>query len=129
MVVAPSLRAAHTCDACGTLLCQEAVGHSVPADTLLQVDGEEVLLLSLCEGVTMEAHTVGGCQLHVHAGVGELHGIIAGLDRLVVMREDCACLLVIAHGQKGDVAEVADTCAAEVSVTKADNLIIAVMVA
>ena len=127
-VLGPTRRAAITNKSCGRLLRQHAVGRSVPADALCQVESQ-LSLGTLAERIAVHGATLRSGQFDEHVGVGKAQRVVAGMHALVVVSEESGALVGVAHGQQSDVAEASDARSREVHVAESDYLVVAIVIA
>ena len=85
LTLGPSLAMAVTGEHAWTLQLHGAVGHLVPSDALLQVDGEEASLAVGAEGIAVESHAAGCREFDEHIRVGEFDAVVARCDMLTKM--------------------------------------------
>ena len=81
------------------------------------------------ESVAVDAATLGGGQLNGNLRVVQVDAVVARAHRLVAVAEHGCVLLSRGDGQQGDVAKVADARSAEVGMAKAQQHVVAVVIA
>ena len=118
-----------TSHTCGFHLVQGIICGLIPSDALEEVEHQLGFLYIGSKGVTMESSTLGGCKLHPHIGLLQLHGIIARTHILVGMMEHHLFLLGIGNRQEGYIAQLANTRTTEVLMSEAYQHRIGLMIA
>ena len=82
LALGPSLAVAVAGEHAWTLQLHGAVGHLVPTDALLQVDGEEASLAVGTEGIAVESHAAGCGEFNEYIGIGKFDAVVARCDML-----------------------------------------------
>ena len=130
--MSPSLRATITRYGRIILLHDDTIDRAIPPDAVLKVENH-LGIGRFGEGELMKPDALRGRQLHIDAEAIQPHGVITGaylLRRSAEQRIDArsgiaqvaACQFHLADGRhQRDIAEVADTCPAQVHLSKPDN--------
>ena len=111
----------------------------VPTDALPQIEHHQGFRLVAAKRVAMHSHALRSRQFDEHIRLAQFHGVIARADRFRSVAERhlrTLKLLLTAvfsanfrNGQQGNVAEVADACAAQVLMAETDEHRVAVVIA